>query len=147
MNENDLQTDRDQDFSRVSHISQNTHGMTKLLVSLPIATRLRMLVASEACAVSQQWLAQQGTLHWSDLVRFATEHHISPISIQDEFRQYLAQREEFLGYLAAKARAAEIADAEADVPGPKPKRAPRKPEGGAPAATSPANRRGVKKTK
>jgi hypothetical protein len=112
--------DQDQDLSRVAHIGRNHKGDTKLLVTLPIATRLKMLVVSEACAVSQQWLVAKGVLCWSAIVRVAADLRISPLSIQEEFQQYLAHRDEFRKFLAQKAEAKPkpVAKAEARKPEP-----------------------------
>lgn len=100
--------DREQNLSKVAHIGRNHKGDTKLLVTLPIETRLKMLETSEACGVSQQWLVAKGVLYWADLVRLSTDLKLSPMDVQLEIIQFISQRAQAQAE-ASKPKAAKVA--------------------------------------
>ena len=82
-------TDREQNLSRVSHISRNVHGATKLLCSLPLTTRLKMLETSERAGVSQQHIVQQGTLAWCGIINHALDLGLSMSEVYEAFKTCL----------------------------------------------------------
>jgi hypothetical protein len=141
--------DREQNLSKVAHIGRNHKGDTKLLVTLPITTRLKMLETSEACHVSQQWLVAKGVLYWADLIQLATDLHMSPMDVQLEIISFLSQKAQKAADTVQAAKPAPKATKTARKAEPK-ESEPKPPKGAEvvkPEPVNPKPRRGTKTAK
>lgn len=133
-------SDREQNLSKVAHIGRNHKGDTKLLVTLPITTRLKMLETSEACHVSQQWLVAKGVLYWADLIQLATDLHMSPMDVQLEIISFLSQK-------AQQAQAKPVPKATKTAPKGSEPKPPKGAEVVKPEPVNPKPRRGTRAAK